>query len=657
MSNTTPKYDPVQWYDLLIKACKEGDEALLDQVLENLDDCSLGEELPLALAMCQPNISIVKKVLNRTPQYAAQAFVARIKPNHIPLSKRQRAQIFKCVVPHFDVPMVCQPNNKNSNWWSYAVFLMTVEELEQISFSTENQEAAYDDLTFAGLRWVWEHSASNTPDQIALKVQWIVRHNLLTEDSYKTALDKFLYFGHTQAAMIIANHLPGIQALSFQTVDTLLRSRPVEQLQEILPLLQNHALSNRECQNILQSWRNDEYRINPLEYGCKNPKTVDLIYPFIRPLAAASNTRFLSSTLLFASYHVVEKLRSEFPTLWDWDDFYIQLSKNVNLAPTPEEERQMIKPAYWLDYVAAHIQSSKGKRSFLYDLKQSDYHSKTVVLAVLGSGNKALVNKCLYEGGQIDSHDMWLQLAQWADEEFFTRIWTQNGSPVVLTDEIFTSHNPIDLIEAVLQSPLSHIFMNADKIAQWVETASNKNLTVAAVVAARQKSHTMLQNVLQKVTLDSSAALDVLNASIHDIKTLQIAVQHIDPYTDSSSVLYEAAANNNLEAVNFLIPLCNPKANNSAALRVAAERGHIEIVKALLPVSCAKDNDSRALMFAIDNQHLDVALLLWPHSIPQDARDHVDSIEFFDQCAAAWQKSQLQKYLPDTTATKKERKL
>ena len=656
MASKNKTLNTVQWYDLLLKSCKEGDEALLDQVLKNLDDCTLSEELPLVLAMCQPNFAIVKKMLERTPQYAAQAFLMRIKPNPVrpSLNKRERAKIFKSILPHFHIPMVADPDDKNSNWWSYAVFLMTPEELEQIPFSTENQKDVYDELTYAALRWCWSHPFPNTPEQITKKVQWVMRHNLLSENSSKKALDSFVYFGHTQSALVMAQHLPNMKALSFTTVDALLRSKGLDELYQLSSLLANHNLDHAECKHILQNWNNAEYRVDSLEYGQPSTRTVDVMYPFIQPLAKAGKTHVLFSQLKYCSYHMAAKLRADYPTLWDWDDFYIQLSKNVPLAPTTQDAHKMIAPSRWVDYVVANVQSSKGKLPWLFDLKKSDYRSPKVVLAILDSGSKALVNKCLFEGGEIDGYEMWLKLARWADEAFFTDIWKKNGAPVVLNETNMSSNNIMEIIEEILKSPLTHIFMSEDKITQWVNMASYGNLTAAAHVAARQKSPILLNAVLQKIQLDSDDAMDVLNASVRDMPTLKIAVQYIDPYTDCSHVLHEAAENNCLDAVNFLIPLCNPKANNSAALRIAAGNGHIEIVKALIPVSCPKDHESRALMAAVDHEHIDVALLLWPHSTPKAARKTVDSLEFFDKCQALWEKSQIQKSLPPEDGKRKK---
>lgn len=661
MASKNKTLNTVQWYDLLLKACKEGDEALLEQVLKNLDDCTLGEELPLFLAMCQPNFSIVKKMLKITPQYAAQAFLMRIKPNPArpSLTKRERGKIFKSILPHFAIPMDLDPSSKNSNWWSYAVFLMTPEELEQIPFSTENQKDVYDELTYAALRWCWSHPFPNTPEHITKKVQWVMRHNFLSENYSGKALDNFVCFGHTQSAFVIAKNLPNMKSLSFTTVDALLRSKDLDELHQLSSLLANHNLDNSECKHILQNWNNGEYRVDALEYGQPSLDMVDVMYPFVQPLARAGKTHVLFSQLKYCSYHMAAKLRADYPTLWDWDDFYIQLSKNVPLAPSLQDEHKMIAPSRWLDYVVANVEAFKGKLSWLFDLKKSDYQSPKMVLAILASGNKALVNKCLFEGGQIDGYEMWLKLAQWAGEDFFTEIWKKNGAPVVLTEKDMTSNNVMEIMEEIFKSPLSHIFMSEDKITQWVDIASHENLTAAAKVAARQKSPYLLNAVLQKIVLDSDDAMDVLNAAIKDMPTLKIAVQYLDPHTDCSHVLHEAAESNCLDAVNFLIPLCNPKAHNSAALQIAAANGHIEIVKALIPVSCPKDHGSRALMAAVDHEHIDVALLLWPHSTPKDARNTVDSLDFFDKCQALWEKSQIQKSLPpeDGQRRKKGRKI
>lgn len=652
---------PVQWYDLLLKACREGDEPLLDEVLKNLDDCTLGKDLPLFLAMGQPHFPIVKKLLKVIPQFAASAFLSRIRPHpgRSVLTSSERSKLFKCVLPHFNVPIELDPDNKNSNWWSYAVFLMTSEELEQIAFCTENHKHMYDKLTFYGLRWCLEHSNCNTADQILKKVQWVMRHNLLSEDSMKKILDHLVRLDYIPAAFTIAQSVPNIKALSFTTVDTLLRSKDLSQLHKISPLFVYHGLDLRECQNVLQKWGNGEYRINSREYGEASPHTVDVIYPFIRPLAAAEKTHVLLSVLKDCSMYIVKKLRKDFPKLWDWDEFYIHLCHKTHIAPTPQEEQKIISPSHWVDYVTAIVQSSKGVSSFLFNLKTSEYHNSKVISAILESGNKALVNKCLFEGGKVDGYEMWLKLANWADESYFTEIWKQSGAPSILTDQDLAHNEVADVMESVLKSPLSHVFMSEDKAKQWIEGASNKNLVIAAKVAARQKAPAFLNALLQKATLDLDDELRVLSASVNDIETLKVAMQYIDPHIENSQVLSEAAENNYLEAVNFLIPLCNPKADNSAALRLAAGKGHIEVVKALIPVTCPKDYGSRALMAAIDREHIDVALLLWPHSIPKEARTCVDSTEFFDKCAALWQKSQIEKSLPsqDQQKSKKGRKI
>ena len=634
---------------------------MLDQVLKNMEDCTLGEDLPLVLAMRQPNLPMVKKLLKRMPQFAAQAFLNRLKPNPgcQTLTSSERWKLFKCILPHFNIPMEADPDNKNSNWWAYAVFLMTIEELEQISFGTEKHKHIYDELTFHGLRWCLEQSGCNTVDQIFKKVQWVVRHNLLSEDSIKKTLDHLVRLDHIPAAFAIVQSTPNVKALSFATVDTLLRSKDLSQLHEISSLFAHHCLDFGECQNVLQRWGNGEYRINSREYGGASPHTVEVMYPFIRPLADHGATHTLSSVLKNCSMYIVEKLRKDFPKLWDWDDFYIHLSHKTHIAPTPEDEQKMISPSKWVDYVTALVQSSKGRSSFLFNLKTSDYNNSKLVAAILGSGNKALVNKCLFEGGKIDGYEMWLKLAHWADEAYFTEIWKQSGSPLILTDQDLAANNVADVIECVLKSPLCHIFMNEDKAKRWIDGACNENLVIAAKVAAQQKSPTFLSAVLQKVALDLNDETRVLNASVNDIETLKVAVQYIDPHIENSEVLRQAAENNCLEAVHFLIPLCNPKADNSAALRLAAGKGHIEIVKALIPATCPKDYGSRALMAAIDHEHTDVALLLWPHSIPKEARNCVDSPEFFDKCEALWQKSQIEKTLPsqDQQKSKKGRKI
>lgn len=641
MASKNKTLHPVQWYDLLLKACREGDKPLLDQVLKNLEDCTLGEELPLFLAMVQPNLAIVKKLLKIMPQYAAQAFLGCLRPNpsRPPLTASERQKLFKCILPHCHVPL-------EKEWWSYAVFLMTVEELEQISFSTENHKQVYDELTFDGLRWCLEHSHCNTADQILKKVQWVMRHNLLSEDSIKKTLDHFVRLDHIPAAFAVAHHYPNLKSLSFTTVDNLLRSKNLNQLYEIRSLLANHNLNERECQNILQCWNNGEYHINSLEYGKASEHTVDVIYPFIRYLAVADKTGTLWSVLKNASVYIIKKLRTDFPKLWNWDDFYIHLSENTSIAPTPEEEEKIISPSRWVDYISAMIGHNNGRSTFLFNLKKSDYHNSKVVSAILGSGNKALVNKCLFEGGKVDGYQMWLKLAHWADESYFTEIWQQSGAPLILTDKDLAANDVADVIECVLKSPLSHVFMNEHKAKRWADGATNKTLVIAAKVAARQKSPAFLNAVLQKAALDLDDELRVLSASVNDIETLKVAVQYIDPHIENSQVLCEAAENNCLEAVKLLIPLCNPKADNSAALLVAAEKGHIEVVKTLIPVTCPKDDGSRSLMAAVDHQHIDVALLLWPHSIPKEARNCVDSPEFFDKCAALWQKSQIEKSLP-----------
>lgn len=648
MAPTNKTLHPVQWYDLLLKACREGDEPLLDLVLKNLEDCTLGKELPLFLSMCEPHLPIVKKLLKRIPQYATQAFLNRIKPNpnYTPLTTSNRGKLFKCILPHFNVSLELDPDSKNSNWWSYAIFLMTVEELEKISFCTENHKHVYDELTYHGLRWCWEYFNCNTSDQITKKVQWVMHHNLLSEDSMKKVFDNLVRLDHMQSAFTIAQHLPNIKALSFTTVDTLLRSKDLSQLHEICSLLTKHNLNEHECQSILENLDNSAYRINLLEYGQVSPHTVDVIYPFMRPLATAGKTGVLLSVVKNASDYIVKKLQTDFPKLWDWDDFYIRRSGNASIAPTPDEVKTLISPLRRVDYVVAVINDNSGRSPFFFNLKASEYHNSKVVAAILGSGNKALVNKCLFEGGKVNGYEMWLKLASWADESYFTEIWKQSGSPIVLTEKDLASNSVGDVIECVLKSPLTHIFMNEDKAKQWVENASDKNLVIAAKVAARQKSPAFLNAALQKVALDLDDELEVLSASVNDLDTLKVAVQYIDPHTENSQVLSKAANKNCLEAVKFLIPLCNPKANNSAALGIAAEKGNIEIVKTLIPVSSPKDYGSRALVAAVDQQHVDVALMLWPHSIPKEARTFVDSPDFFDKCAAMWQKSQIERSLP-----------
>lgn len=654
MTSKNKTLHPVQWYDALLKACAEGDEDLLDQALANLDDCTLGQELPLTLALRKPNFRVVKKLLKKLPQYAAPAFLKRIKPSpqRPSLTKMERDKTFQLMLPHFDIPMDRDPRNKNSNWWSYAVFLMTIEELERVSFYTENRTQIYDELTRVGLCWCLEHSDCNTSDQILKKVQWVMRHNLLSEDSVKETLDHLVRSDHIPAAFTLAQHVPNIKALSFSTVDNLLRNKDLNQLHELSPLLDHHNLDVRECQSILQKWGNGEYRINSREYAKASPHTVDVMYPFIRPLATADKTHVLRSVLRNCSMYIVKKLRNDFPKLWDWDDFYIYLSHNTPIAPTPEDEQKMISPSLRGDYIAAFVQSTKGQSPFLFNLKTSEYHNSKVIAAILGSGNKALVNKCLFEGGKVDGYEMWLKLARWADESYFTEIWKQSGAPLILTDQDLAANDIAGVMECILQSPLSHIFMSEDKAKRWIDGASNKNLVIAAKVAARQKCPPFLNTLLQKATLDLDDELSVLSASVNDIETLKVAVRYIDPHIENSQVLREAAENNCLEAVNFLIPLCNPKADNSDALRVAAAKGHIEIVKALIPVTCPKDYGSRALMTAVDHEHIDVALILWPHSIPKEARTRVDSTEFFDKCAALWQKSQIEKSLPSQDGQK-----
>ena len=274
--------------------------------------------------------------------------------------------------------------------------------------------------------------------------------------------------------------------------------------------------------------------------------------------------------------------------------------------------------------------------------------------AILGSQNQALVNKCLFEGGKVEGVEQWLQLSQWSSEEFFVKVWKQMGAPSIVSNEQLAAQDCEKLLDSILSSRMPHRLLTKQMLTDWIEKASDKKLETAAIVAARHKSPIMLDAVLKKAHLSSDSKLEILNQSIKDIPTLQVAVQYIDPHQDTSSVLYEAAENNMLDAVQYLIPLCNPRANNSAALRVASELGHLRVVEALLPVSCAKDKNSRSLTCAVDGSHEDVALLLWPHCDIEEAREYVGDTDLFDQYAALWQKKKIQQSLPVSAKKKKE---
>ena len=120
----------------------------------------------------------------------------------------------------------------------------------------------------------------------------------------------------------------------------------------------------------------------------------------------------------------------------------------------------------------------------------------------------------------------------------------------------------------------------------------------------------------------------------------------------NTNLLIEANKNDDVEAVQRLIPVSDPKADNSHALRWAAFYGHTEIVKLLISVSDPKANDSEALRMAARNGHIECVKLLLPvsdcnHVIQQLQKENIDVTEL-KQCIEEYEALQQQERLNNT---------
>lgn len=99
-----------------------------------------------------------------------------------------------------------------------------------------------------------------------------------------------------------------------------------------------------------------------------------------------------------------------------------------------------------------------------------------------------------------------------------------------------------------------------------------------------------------------------------DLACVRELICAIDSKVQHKNALYYATQQENVEMIEFLIPLSDPYAHRCLALRHAAENGKTECLKRLIPVSDPNAYNSQALRSTLIKQYMDCVEILYPVS-------------------------------------------